>query len=88
MGKEYYKKVDKEISYCTWLGCNKNAEYQMMDKFDKPWACLCKEHFDIHEEAVRKGIQEGGTENIKKMLSAWVKAHGGAKKAAKDLLGG
>lgn len=67
---------------CTWNGrerCKVEAVHTEYDKQQKPWAYLCAEHRDALEaaaEAMRAG-------NFKPMLSAWVKAQGGAEAAAK-----
>jgi thiol-disulfide isomerase/thioredoxin len=66
---------------CTWKDCEEKQAYKTwLNKFQKPWCHLCKEHHQKLDEISDKAIREGGKENIGRMLSAWVKANGGAKK--------
>ena len=59
---------------CTWKGCDRDAVRQQFDRDGNQWADLCEKHHDELEEAVGAGS--------KQMLSAWVKAMGGARIAA------
>ena len=70
---------------CTWKDCAAEAVHTMRDRNGKPWAHLCQEHFDKHDGAVDAALKEGGRDNIKRMLGAWVKASGGAKKMAESM---
>lgn len=68
---------------CTWKDCTNKAEHTLKDKNDIPWANLCKEHFEKHDNDIEIAIKTPNKHNMKKMLSDWVKAQGGAKMAAK-----
>lgn len=59
---------------CTWKGCDKEAVQPKLDRDGNQWADLCEDHHGELEKAI-------GAEP-KRMLSAWVKAMGGAKIAA------
>ncbi len=59
---------------CTWVGCTERALHPQHGKDGSQWADLCSKH--VHE--LDAAIEDGPP----RMLSAWVKAQGGAKKAA------
>ena len=72
---------------CTWKDCEAEALHECLDVNGKPWANLCEEHFKIHEDTLSAVLQEEppSKDDIKKMLGAWVKAHGGAKPMSKRI---
>ena len=71
---------------CTWKDCNEKQAYKTwLNKFGQPWCHLCRKHFEELDERSDKAISEGGQENIAKMLSAWVKAQGGAEKMVRSI---
>ena len=59
---------------CTWVGCAAHATHPQMATDGVVWADLCAVHDLALEQAMVAGVPQ--------MLSAWVKAQGGAKKAA------
>ena len=61
---------------CTWKECSNEGKFPQLDKDQKQWAFLCEEHHIELEDAIDNF-------NAKKLLSCWVKAQGGAEKAAK-----
>ena len=63
---------------CTYVGCTALASVPYLDKGGRPWANLCKEH----DAEVNASITSG---DARRLLSNWVKAQGGAKKAAARL---
>jgi len=65
---------------CTWLDCKNEATHPHKATDGSIWANLCDAHH-ARQEAAEKG---DGTENI---LSCWVKAQGGAKRAAARMMG-
>ena len=69
----------KKKMKCTWKDCTEEAIYPLLDKNGNQWAKLCEKHYNEHERAMDRFMEGGGP---KKMLSAWVKAQGGAKAAA------
>jgi len=64
---------------CTWKECTMEAKHPQLDRNGNEWANLC----DIHHDELESAI---GAEP-KRMLSAWVKAMGGAEKAANRMVG-
>ncbi len=64
---------------CTWKDCEKDAKVPQYDKDKKEWANLCQKHHDEIEDCIKNF-------NPKKMLGCWVKAQGGAKKAANRII--
>ena len=64
---------------CTWVDCPNNATTPQTDKDGKEWANLCDAH--------AKELEESVAASIPKMMSAWVKAQGGAKKATARMVG-
>jgi len=62
---------------CTWRDCKEVAEFPQLDRDGKEWSNLCSKHHNEQAEAIKVG-------NVKKMLSCWVKARGGAKKCTED----
>lgn len=72
---------------CTWKECVSEAVKPLMSKDGKVWANLCSEHFQKHEEDAERAIKEGGRDNMKRMMSNYVKAQGGAASAAKRIFG-
>lgn len=60
---------------CTWEGCSARAVKAKYDKQNRIWADLCAEH----DTEFKRVMVLGGARRV---LSAWVKAQGGAAKAA------
>ncbi len=67
--------MEREIK-CTWKNCKNDAIYSQVAKDGEVWANLCEEHHNLLEECI------SDIENPKKLLGAWIKAQGGAKRAA------
>jgi len=65
---------------CTWKNCAEEATHPQLDRNKNQWANLCEKHHNELKEAV-------GAEP-KCMLSAWIKATGGAEVAAARIQGG
>ena len=63
------------IRPCTWEGCPARAVKPKHDKQNRIWADLCLEHNTEFERAMTLGAPG-------RVLSTWVKAQGGAAKAA------
>ena len=63
---------------CTWENCTATATKAQFASVGERWAHLCEAHFIELDAAMKSGI--------KQTLSAWVKAQGGAKAAAKRML--
>ena len=63
---------------CTWIDCISPATHPQLDKRGAVWANLCGVHANALDGAVRDP-------DVRKMLSAWVKAKGGAKAAAEAM---
>lgn len=64
---------------CTWKDCDEPATHSQIGSNGVEWANLCKEHNDMMEKAFIIGSGNGSPEDIKLMLSYYVKAQGGAK---------
>ena len=64
---------------CTWENCDKEAVKEQYANDGSVWADLCVEHAFMMEEAIEEL-------DAKKMLSYWIRALGGAKKAAKTMM--
>ena len=62
---------------CTWIDCTATATKAQIATDGEQWAHLCEAHFLELDVAMKSGV--------KPMLSAWVKAQGGAKSAAKRM---
>ena len=69
---------------CTWVDCTATATCPQLDKGGSPWANLCDAHHVELDNAINN-FAKGVTDEPKKMLSCWVKAQGGAKKAAERM---
>ena len=63
---------------CTWADCSKEAAHQHLDKDGKEWCNLC----DDHHNKLELGMDSA---DVKIILSNWVKAQGGAKKATERM---
>ena len=66
---------------CTWKGCSNFGKHSHKDKLGQEWAYLCDIHHNELEEALNAMTSKeeyNGEKSIRKMLSAWVKARGGA----------
>ena len=76
---------------CTWKGreerCGKEATEQQLGKDGSVWADLCPEHHKELDEALRAVAQvaEGDKSAFPRMMSAYVKAGGGAKAMARRM---
>lgn len=64
---------------CTWEDCLNEGEYKQIGMDGDTWAVLCKEHNEI---------MDGSLTDLKPKLviSNWIKAQGGAKKAAERMM--
>lgn len=71
---------------CTWVGCTDKACHMLCDKHGKIWARLCDKHYQQHDVSVTNAVRQGGKDNIRKMLGAWVKSGGGAEKMSKRVM--
>ena len=60
---------------CSWKGCCKEAIHKLKDRDGNTWGNLCDEHHNELESC----IFPGAGFSAKKMLRAWVLAHGGAE---------
>lgn len=63
---------------CTWKGCNGEAEHVYKSQTGQQWAKLCKEHDEIMTTAIKDGEAD-------RLLSCYIKAKGGAQKAASQM---
>jgi hypothetical protein len=63
---------------CTWEGCQKEADQERLAGDGSVWANLCKDHTKQMDAAETSS-------DVKLLLSCWVRAQGGAKKAASRL---
>lgn len=70
------------MSVCTWQGCADKSERDLKDKDGIVWAKLCDKHYQEHDSAVDRALTNPDRASIGKMMSAWIKAQGGSKKAA------
>lgn len=67
---------------CTWVDCQSKAERPQVSKDGEMWANLCVDH--DNKFAADTDIA-APTYDVKRMLSSWVKAGGGAEKMAKRM---
>ncbi len=63
---------------CTWVDCTEAAAHPQIGKDGKQWAHLCQAHHDQLEGHIKNG-------EAKHVLSAWVRAQGGSKKATEAM---
>jgi hypothetical protein len=61
---------------CTWENCNEVATYPQVGKDKEIWANLCQAH---HAKLDSELL------DVKKVLSNWIKASGGAKVMARKM---
>ena len=66
------------MTKCSWKGCESEGIHKVTDREGIQWALLC----DEHNEELNASIREG---SAPKIMSCYVKAKGGAEKAAKEL---
>lgn len=66
---------------CTWKDCDNPASHPQMSEDGKTWAQLCI----VHEGQLNDAMISG---EPKKILSAYVKAQGGAQAAAARMMRG
>lgn len=67
--------MSRNSTTCTWKGCTKGAKHEQISENGEVWANLCAAH---HGEL----NAEIATLRPERMISAWIKAKGGAKAAA------
>lgn len=67
------------MTKCTWVDCENEATKSQIGKDGSVWANLCESHNGMIENAIVNS-------DAKAILSYWVKAQGGAKKAASRIL--
>lgn len=66
------------MTTCTWVGCTQQALFPQRDRQGFIWADLCTDHDGELADACNRGP-------VPRVLGAWVKAKGGAKKAAEAM---
>lgn len=81
MSQAVKPEVSMEGDRCTWDGCTKAATVPQIARDGERWANLCAEH----DAELNKAID---TSNVPALMRGWVKAQGGAKKAAARMTGG
>ena len=59
---------------CTWVDCTEASTHPQIGQTGQVWANLCLHH---HAE-----LNTAMSTSVPRMLSAWIKAQGGAKKAS------
>lgn len=64
---------------CTWSECEDQGLYVELDRDNKPWANLCAPHHAELETAI-------GSMDAKALLRSWLRAQGGARKAAERMM--
>jgi hypothetical protein len=69
---------------CTWVDCNAEATHPQVGKDGQQWSDLCDEHHAQLDKASDDFLS--GATGPQKMLSAWVKAQGGSKKATERMM--
>ena len=67
---------------CTWVDCQNDACYPQVGSDQVQWANLCEAH---HREV--EAASFSSPFDAKVMLRCWVRAMGGAKAAAKRMVG-
>ncbi len=67
---------------CTWVDCRLDAAHPQVAEDGEQWANLCEDHNKELEESLDLAVSG----NIKKMISSWIKAQGGSKKAAARMM--
>jgi hypothetical protein len=72
------------MEQCTWKDCLEGGLHRQVAEDGQVWAVLCDKHNSELNQAIDLMVKGDGP---KAMLSAWVKAQGGAKKAAKRMVG-
>jgi hypothetical protein len=65
---------------CTWSGCKQEAIREQLDKQGGVWAHLCAQHDHSLDVALKGG-------DARKIMTAWVRAQGGAAAAARRVRG-
>ena len=63
---------------CTWEGCGDGATFAEVGKDGRQWAKLCIAHHNQLEATIATGKAPA-------IMSVWIKAQGGAKKAAEKM---
>ena len=71
------------MSQCTWQDpakppCSNRGLHPQTAQDGEVWAVLCDEHHEMLDSVIGK--------DVKKMLSYWVRAQGGAKTASNRML--
>lgn len=66
------------MTKCSGKGCESEGTHKVTDREGIQWALLC----DEHNEELNASIREG---SAPKIMRCYVKAKGGAEKAAKEL---
>ena len=66
---------------CTWEGCSEQAVENLVNQSGEVWARLCRKHKSLLDMVVEQVKNEEG--HGRKLIAAWIKAQGGAVKAAR-----
>lgn len=73
------------MANCTWANCNQLALHPQIARDGEQWADLCDEHNKEIDKSIDDAISGG---DVKAILSGWIKAQGGSKKATQRMMGG
>jgi hypothetical protein len=67
--------ADENKRSCTWQDCTRDGTREQIAQDGAVWAVLCEQHHKELDDAI-------GSMNPPVLMRAWVRAQGGAKKAA------
>jgi len=71
------------MSICTWEGCTCLAQYPQIATDNEVWANLCEVHHKEMKYTLETAMR---SDHAPIVLSRWIKAQGGAKKAARRMM--
>ena len=69
---------------CTWVDCKNEGVHALKDRGGETWATLCDMHNNLFEDTIKLGNADPKT-YAPRIVSNWIKAQGGSKKAAERM---
>lgn len=78
---------NQQLEPCTWVGCDQTASHPRKDSYGRVWSNVCDNHDALMKQAAIDAFESKGQHGTENLVAMWVKAQGGARKAADRAIG-
>ena len=78
---------NQQLEPCTWKDCDQIARHPRSDSYGRVWSNVCDTHDALMKKAAIDAFESKGQRGTEKLVAMWIKAQGGAEKAADRAIG-